>query len=86
MGHRAFVMVIENGEKVKGKVENGFELATKARNLRLHFKGETLRHENAFTIFSTIVQESYYFDLQHEFMGLTKPDLNKKISFLTLTI
>ena len=83
--HRAFVMAMENGEKVIGKVEKGFELATKARNLRLHLKGETLRHEHAVTIFSTIVQESYYSGLQHEFMGLTKPDLDKNFSFLTLT-
>ena len=84
-GHRAFVMVMENGEKVIGKVEKGFELATKARNLRLHLKGESLRHENAFTIFPTLVQESYYSGLQHEFMGLTKPEVDKNFSFLTLT-
>ena len=84
-GHRAFVMEMENGEKVIGKVEKEFELATKARNLRLHLKGESLRHENAFTIFPTLVQESYYSGLQHEFMGLTKPEVDKNFSFLTLT-
>ena len=39
-GHRAFVMEMENGEKVIGKVEKGYELVTKASNLRLHLKGQ----------------------------------------------
>jgi hypothetical protein len=84
-GSRAFVMEMEDGEKVIGKVEKGYELATKARNLRLHLKGESLRHENAFDIFEAIARESYYTGKQHKFMGLTKPELDKKFAFLTLT-
>ena len=38
-------MEMEDGDLVIGKVEKGFELATKASNLRLHLKGETLRHK-----------------------------------------
>ena len=84
-GNRAFVMEMEDKEFVIGKVEKGYELATKARNLRLHLKGETLRYEHAFNIFETITQESYYNGKQHEFMGLTKPELDKNFAFLTLT-
>ena len=84
-GNRAFVMQMEDGEKVIGKIEKGYELATKARNLRLHLKGETLRHENASTIFECLVQNSYYNGHQHEFMGLTKPEFDKNFAFLTLT-
>ena len=75
---------MEDGIKTIGKVEKGFELVTKARNLRIHLKGETLRHELASTIFDSLVRESYYNGLQHEFMGLTKPELEKKFAFLTL--
>ena len=84
-GQRAFVMEMEDGEKVIGKVEKGFELMTKARNLRLYIKGDTLRHEHASHIFEEIVRESYYNGRQHEFMGLTKPELDKTFAFLTLT-
>jgi hypothetical protein len=83
-GHRAFVLEMEDGVKTIGKVEKGFELVTKARNLRIHLKGETLRHECASTIFDSLVRESYYNGLQHEFMGLTKPELEKNFAFLTL--
>ena len=84
-GHRAFVMEMEDGERVIGKVEKGFELMTNARNLRLYIKGETFRHEQASHIFEEIVRESYYTGRQHEFMGLTKPELDKTFAFLTLT-
>lgn len=43
-GHRAFVMKMADGEKVIGKIEKWYELVTKARNLRLHLKDESLRH------------------------------------------
>ena len=85
-GHRAFVMTMEDGEKVIGKIEKGYELVTKARNLRLHLKGETLRNEHAFSIFESLVQESYYSGHQHEFMGLTKPELDKIFAFVTFTM
>ena len=82
-GHCAFVSEMEDGVKTIGKVEKGFELVTKARNLRLHLKGETLRHECASIIFDSLVRESYYNRSQHEFMGLTKPELDKNFVFLT---
>ena len=82
-GHRTFVLEMEDGVKTIGKVEKVFELVTKARNLRLHLKGETLRHESTSTIFDSLVRESYYNGLQHEFMGLTKPELDKNFAFLT---
>ena len=52
--HRAFVLEMEDGVKTIGKVEKCFELVTKARNLRIHLKGETLRHECASIIFFLI--------------------------------
>ena len=78
-------MKMEDGERTIGKVEKGYELATKACNFRLHLKGETLRHEHAFTIFESLVHESYYNGHQHEFMGLAKPEIDKNFAFLTLT-
>ena len=84
-GSRAFVMEMEDGALVIGKVEKRFELATKASNLRLHLKGESLRHEHAFNVFEALVRESYYTGSQLEFMGLTKPELDKNFAFLTLT-
>ena len=82
-GHRAFALEMEDGVKCIGKVEKGYELVTKARHLRLHLKGETLRHELASTIFDSLVKESYYNRHQHEFMGLTKPELEFFFVFLT---
>ena len=58
---------------------------SKARNLRLYIKGDTLRHEHVSHVFEEIVRESYYNGRQHEFMGLTKPELDKTFAFLTLT-
>ena len=84
-GSRAFVMKMDNNELVIGKVEKGYELATKARNLRLHLKGESLRHEFGFDILQNIVRGSYYAGKPHEFMGLAKPELDKYFVFLTLT-
>ena len=46
--------------RVINKIEKIYELASKTRNLRLHIKGETSRHEHAFHIFEDIVQENYY--------------------------
>ena len=80
-GHRAFVLKMEDGVKVIGKIKKKYELATKARNLRLYLRGETLRHVSAFTIFESLVQESYYSGHQHEFMGLAKPEIEKKNCF-----
>ena len=84
-GNRAFVMTMDDGEQVIGKVEKGYELASKARNLRLHLKGDTLRHAHVFDIFEAIVRESYYTGKPHEFMGLAKPEFEKNFAFLTLT-
>ena len=39
-----------------------------------HLKGETLCHEHAFTIFETLVCESYYTGRHHMFTSLTKSD------------
>jgi len=86
-------MTMEDGEKVIGKIEKSYELVTKAhelvtkaRNLRLHLRGETLRHEHAFSIFESLVQESYYSGHQHEYMGLTKPEIDKDYAFVTFTM
>ena len=84
-GNRAFTMAMEDGDLVIGKVEKNFELATKASNLRLHLKEESIRHEHAFKVFEAIVQESYYTGRQLEFMGLTKLGIDKNFAFLMLT-
>ena len=82
---RAFTMKMDDGETVLGKVEKGYELATNARNLRLHLKGESIRHAHVFYILECIVKESYYAGKQHEYMGLTKPEVDKFFAFFTLT-
>ena len=38
----AFIMEMENGELIIGKIEKGYEFVTKVCNLRLHLKGESL--------------------------------------------
>jgi hypothetical protein len=58
---------------------------SKALNFRLYVKGETLRHAHTSQVFEEIVRESYYAGRQHEFLGLTKPEIDKTFAFLTLT-
>ena len=55
-GERAFVMTMGDGERIIGKVEKGFELITKARNMRLHLKGEALRDHTAADIMRSIMR------------------------------
>ena len=78
-------MEMEDGVSIIGKIEKGYDLVTKARNFRLHLKGESLRHEKAFNIFEALVQKNYYSGKQHEFMGLTKPELDENFALFTLT-
>ena len=66
------------------KLKNGFELVTHVQNLRLHIKGDTLRDPIAHNIFNTLVRESYYRGQQLEFLTLTKPEILKTYTFLTL--
>ena len=84
-GERAFVMNMGNGEPVIGKVEKGFELVTKARNMRLHLKGEALRHNSAIDILRTLMQDFYYDGREVEILSLTKADLGRDFAFITLT-
>ena len=84
-GERAFVMTMGDGERVIGKVEKGFELITKAKNMRLHLKGATLRGSMAIDILRTLMSESYYEGREVEILLLTKADEEKDFAFLTLT-
>ena len=43
-GHRAFVMDMENNDKLIRKIEKGFEPITKARNFWLHQGRHIIRH------------------------------------------
>lgn len=58
---------MEDGMTVIGKVEKGFELITKAHNLQLHLKGDTIRDQPAHSIFQTIIKEKYCERKQLEF-------------------
>lgn len=49
-GERAFIMEMEDGKKVIGKLEKGFELITKTRNIHLHLKRHTLHDHYVDTI------------------------------------
>ena len=84
-GERAFVMSMGDGEQVIGKVEKGFELITKAKNMRVHLKGDSLRNNKAIDILRTLMSEAYYEGREIEILSLTKPDEEKDFAFITLT-
>ena len=78
-------MTIGDGERIIGKVEKGFKLITKARNMRLHLKGEVLRDYTATDILRSIMQDSYYDGHKIEILSLTKSDTDNDFAFITLT-
>ena len=78
-------MTMGDGEWVVGKVENGFELITKSKNMRLYLKGETLRNNTAVDILRTPMRESYYNGREVEILSLTKLDTKKDFAFITFT-
>ena len=84
-GERAFVLTMGDGETTIGKVEKGFELVTKARNLRLHLKGEALRHNSALDILRTLMHDFYYDGREVEILSLTKADIDRDFAFITFT-
>ena len=84
-GDRAFVMTMGDGVKVIGKVEKGFELITKARNMRLHLKGVSLRDNSAMDILRDLMRDFYYDGREIEILSLTKSDDDKDFAFITLT-
>lgn len=60
-------------------------IITKARNLRLHFKSKSSRHEFVFYILEAIIRNYYHAKKEHEYMALTKPNINNKnMHFLQL--
>ena len=85
LGARAFVLIMGDGEQVIGKVEKYFELITKARNMRLHLKGDTLRNNLAVDILRVIMAEAYYDGREVEILSLTKSEIEKDFAFITLT-
>ena len=76
---------MSNGEKIIGKIENGFELITKVRNMRLHLEDETLRNNTDMDILSNLMQDAYYDDREVEIIFLTKSDIDREFVFITLT-
>lgn len=78
-------MKMKNVQMVIGKIQKGYELVPKTRDIRIHIEEETLCHEHAFNIFKTLVWENYYDGKQHKFMGISKSELDKDFAFLTLT-
>lgn len=75
---RAFVMKMEDGEKIVGKMEKELDLSSlKQRNLHLHLKGDTLHDTAAHALFNTIVRDSYYEGKELKFLALTKLELTK---------
>ena len=84
-GERAFVMTMGDGERVIGKVEKGFELITKAKNMRLHLKGEALRNHTALDILRSLMKDFYYDGREVEILSLTKSETERDFAFITLT-
>jgi hypothetical protein len=84
-GERAFVMTMGDGERVIGKVEKGFELITKAKNMRLHLKGEALRNHTTLAILRSLMKDFYYDGREVEILSLTKADTERDFAFITLT-
>ena len=78
-------MTMGDGEMIIGKVEKGFELITKARNMRLDLKGVALRDNTATDILRSIMRDSYYDGREIEILSLTKSGANKDFAFITLT-
>lgn len=70
---------MEVNKKMIRKVEKGFELATKARNLQLHLKGDTFRGKAAHDMFKKIVRKSYYVGRPHEFLILANLDPERDV-------
>ena len=84
-GENAFVMAMGDGERIIEKVEKGFELITKARNMWLHLKGEVLRDHSATDILRSIIRDVYYDGRELEILSLIKSDIDKDFVFITLT-
>ena len=84
-GERAFVMTMGDSEQVIGKMKNGFELITKAKNMRFHLKDTILRGSTAIDILRTLMSESYYEGREVEILSLIKSDEDKDFAFITLT-
>lgn len=72
-------------KKIIGKVEKGFKLITKAKNMRLHLKGETLRNNLALDILRALMSDFYYNGREVKILSLTKVDTEKNFAFITLT-
>ena len=84
-GERAFVITMGDGENIIGKVEKGFELITKAKNMRLHLKGEALRNHSAIDILRNLMRDSYYDGREVKILSLNKVDIDRDFTFITLT-
>ena len=84
-GDRAFVMTMGDDEKIIGKVEKGFELITKAKNMRLHLKGEAIHNNTALDILHNLMKQAYYDGREVEILSLTKGGVEKDYAFITLT-
>ena len=78
-------MTMGDGERIIGKVEKGFELIIKTKNMRLHLKGETLRNHKAVDILRTLMRDAYYDGREIEILSLTKSDTERDFAFITLT-
>ena len=72
-------MTMGDGERSIGKVEKGFELITKAKNMRLHLKGEALRNNTAIYILRTLIWDSYYDGHEVEILSLTKSEVEEDL-------
>lgn len=86
-GEQAFAMDMKHlliGDmQSKGKKKK--ILITRAHNLKVHLKGETLCNNHVSSIYKTFVFKSYYEGKQHEFMGLSKLEFDKDFAFLIMT-
>jgi hypothetical protein len=69
-------MTMGDGKTIIAKVEKGFELITKAKNMHLYFKGEALRNNSAIDILRTLMRDSYYDGREVEILSLTKADID----------
>jgi hypothetical protein len=78
-------MTMGDEKRLIRKVEKDFELITKARNMRLHLKGDILRDHTVTDILKSIMRDSYYDSREIEILSLTKPDDAKDFAFIMLT-
>lgn len=74
-----FIMEMEEGKSVIGKIKKGLKLITIAHNLRLHLEENTVQDTLAHSIFKENVKESYYEGKQRHLRSQRSPKISPSL-------